>query len=93
MKNLDLSKEKMESIDRLETLAIKTLEQALDDKREIDDKVKVAVKVVSMVAKNRQTLTAREGIRFSMASSIATEAQLKKYIAVTQPDIRKALAG
>jgi len=93
MSSLDMSKKKIEALDELETLAIKTLTEAMNDVRDVDDKVQVAMKVANMVSKNRQTMTAREGIRFSMASSIADEKELKRYIAITQPDIKRALSG
>jgi len=93
MSSLDMSKQKIEALDELETLAIKTLTEAMNDVRDVDDKVQVAMKVANMVSKNRQTMTAREGIRFSMASSIADEKELKRYIAITQPDIKRALSG
>ena len=93
MSSLDMSKKKIKALDELETLAIKTLTEAMNDVRDVDDKVQVAMKVANMVSKNRQTMTAREGIRFSMASSIADEKELKRYIAITQPDIKRALSG
>jgi hypothetical protein len=93
MPNLDLTKEKIQNLDNLENIAIRTLTEALDDEREVDDKVQLAMKTANMVAKNRQTMTAREGIRFSMAQSIATESQMKKYVEVTQPEVKKALNG
>lgn len=93
MSNLDLTQAKVTKLEALEDLAIATLTETLGGDREVDDKAQVAVKVVNMVTKNRQTMTAREGIRFSMATTIGTESQLKKYIAVTQPEVRKALEG
>jgi len=93
MNSLDMTKSKTERLDVLEDLAIITLTAALKDEREVDDKTQIAMKTLNMVAKNRQTMTAREGIRFSMAQSIATEQQLAKYIAATQPGVKKALAG
>lgn len=93
MSNLDLTQSKVTNLENLEDLAIKTLTQALRDQGEVDDKVQVAMKVANMVAKNRQTMTAREGIRFSMAQSIASEKELAKYIAITQPEVKRALTG
>lgn len=93
MSNLDLTKAKIANLEKLEDVAIRTLMQTLDGEREVDDKVQVAMKVANMVAKNRQTMTAREGIRFSMAQSIGTNDQLKKYITISQPEVKKALQG
>lgn len=93
MSNLDLTQAKISNLENLEDVAVRTLEQALNDEREVDDKVQLAMKVANMVAKNRQTMTAREGIRFSMAQSIGTEDQLSKYISVSQPEVKKALMG
>ena len=93
MSNLDLSKEKIASLEKLEEAAIIVLLDALAPGGEVDEKAKMAQKVTNTVAKNRQTMTAREGIRFSMAATIGTEADLKRYISVTQPEVKRALAG
>ena len=49
--------------------------------------------MLGVVAKNRQTMTNRSAIDFHIASSIADEKQLRNYIATTNPQIQKALAG
>ena len=93
MNSLDMTKSKTEKLEALEDLAINTLTEALKDERGVDDKTKIAMKTLNMVAKNRQTMTAREGIRFSMAQSIAKDGQLAKYVSTTQPEVRNALTG
>ena len=93
MNSLDVTQKKADRLEALEELAITTLTEALKDERDVDDKTQIAMKTLNMIAKNRQTMTAREGIRFSMAQSIGNDDQLKKYIAVTQPQVKKALEG
>ena len=63
MSNLDLTQAKINNLEALETAAIHTLMQALNDERDVDDKVNVAMKVANMVAKNRQTMTASSTMR------------------------------
>ena len=85
---------KAKKLEEVEDLALDTIKDALDETIAADDeKVKVAVKTMSVVAKNRQTSTHRVGIDFGMATSIATDKELKKYIETTSPHIKKALTG
>ncbi len=94
MVTLQMTEAKARKLEKVEDLALDAIREALDGTVEADDeKVKVAVKTMSVVAKNRQTSTHRVGIDFGMASSIATDEQLKKYIEATSPHIKKALAG
>lgn len=94
MVTLQITEAKARKLEEIETLALDAIKGALDGKMAADDeKVKVAVKTMSVVAKNRQTSTHRVGIDFSMATSIATDEQLKKYIEATSPHIKKALTG
>jgi len=93
MNALDMTSQKTDKLNTVEDLALDTLTDILKNDREVDDKAKIAMKALNMVAKNRQTMTAREGIRFSMAQSIAKDGQLAKYISTTQPSVKKALMG
>ena len=93
MKNLDITDASIEKMEKMESKAIDINNDALNGNRDVDDAAKLAIKSLSVVAKNRQTLTNRQAIGFSMAQSIATETQLKKYIAVTNPKVQKALTG
>ncbi len=94
MVTLQMTEAKARKLEEVEDLALDTIKEALDGSVAADDeKVKVAVKTMSVVAKNRQTSTHRVGIDFGMASSIATDEQLKKYIETTSPHIQKALTG
>lgn len=88
-----MTSQKTDKLNTVEDLALDTLTDILKNDREVDDKAKIAMKALNMVAKNRQTMTAREGIRFSMAQSIAKDGQLAKYISTTQPSVKKALMG
>lgn len=94
MVTLQMTEVKARKLEEVEDLALDTIKEALDGTIAADDeKVKVAVKTMSVVAKNRQTSTHRVGIDFGMATSIATDEQLKKYIETTSPHIKKALIG
>lgn len=94
MITLQMTEAKARKLEAVEDLALDVIKDALDETVAADDeKVKVAVKTMSVVAKNRQTSTHRVGIDFGMATSIATDEQLKKYIEVTSPHIKKALTG
>ena len=92
MSSLDMTEAKIKDLDTLETSAITIMQKVMKDERDMDDTAKAAIKVLNMVAKNRQTLTAREGIRMSMVTYIASEAELKKYVLATQPQIKKLMA-
>lgn len=91
--SLQISKEKTEKMQNLEDAAIDVLNNVLKGEREVDEQAKVAMKTLAVVAKNWQTLTHKTAIEFTMASSIGTEAELKKYVAVTNPQVKKALTG
>ena len=94
MANLAMTEKKAAKLNEVEDLALGILSDALKGVMDADDEqVKVATKTLSVVAKNRQTLTHREAINFSMASTISTEAELKKYVSATNPGIRNAITG
>lgn len=94
MNNLQINEAKAQKMDAIEDLSLDAIKNALEGNVPADEEtVKVAVKMMGVVAKNRQTLTHRGAVEFAMASSIATEQQLKKYIEVTNPQIKKALGG
>lgn len=94
MITLQITDAKAKKLDEVEDLALEEIRSALKGETAADDEVvKVAVKTLSMVAKNRQTSSHRAAIEFGMATSIATDEQLKKYIEVTNPQVQKALTG
>ena len=93
MSNLDLSEVKSEQMDKLETTAMSVIQDVLEEKREVDDVAQAAIKTMSMVAKNRQTQTARMGLSWNIAATIGDDEALKKYVEITTPKIKKALAG
>ena len=94
MVNLQVTEAKAEKMGELEDMSMAKIKAALQGKAASDsEEVKIAVKVLGIVAKTRQTLTNRSAIEFGMASCIGTEEQLKKYVAVTSPQVQKALTG
>lgn len=93
MRALDVSENKAAKFDAMEDKAIKIIEQALTESREVDDLTKVALQSLNIVAKTRQTLTNRQAIGWSIAHTIASPEELKRYIAVTNPELTKILDG
>ena len=94
MSTLNITEEKAKKLSEIEDLSLGTIKEALNGVMNADDEqVKVATKMLSVIAKNRQTMTNRSAIEFSMATSVGTEGQLKKYVAATNPHIQKALGG
>lgn len=92
MANLEITDEKARKIDEVETGALEIVGDVMRDKRDVDDVAKAAIKVLAITAKNRQTLTARTAISFHIAEQFAKdENELRRYIAVTNPQIVKAL--
>lgn len=92
MANLQVTEAKAEKLGELEDLSLRKIKEALEGKIASDsEEIKISVKVLGIVAKNRQTLTNRSAIEFGMASYLGSEEQLKKYIAATNPQIQKAL--
>ena len=92
MNDLRITEAKAEKLDEVEDLALSTIKEALGGTIESDNEnVKVAVKMMGVVAKNRQTLTNRSAIEFSMANAVLADGQLEKYVRATSPQIQKAL--
>ena len=94
MNTLDLTQEKADKMSEIENMSLNTIKDALEETIDADDeRVKIAVKMLSTVAKNRQTMTNRTAIEFGIAQAVATEKGLKKYVAITNPRIQKAISG
>lgn len=91
MNSMDLTEGKMKKLDEVESDALDIVGNVMKDKRDVDDAAKMAIKMLSVAAKNRQTLTAREGVRFNMASCISDEKELRRYVEATQPEVKKYL--
>jgi len=94
MNTLTMTEAKADKMSAIENRSMDIIQQALSDQIDADsDKVKIAVKMMSAVAKNRQTMMHRGAVEFRMAMAIASEAEMKKYIEATNPQIKKALGG
>jgi len=94
MATLQITEVKAKKMDEVEDLSLDAVKDALKGINPADSEdVKLAIKTLSVVAKNRQTSTHRSALEFGMVSSVATEEQRKKYIAATNPQIQKAIAG
>jgi hypothetical protein len=86
-----MSEQKCNKMSELEDTAIDMLLSALKGNRDVDEEVKVAMKALNVVAKNRMTLSHRRGLDFAMARITMTDDELKKYAQVTTPEIKKLL--
>lgn len=94
MNDLTMLPKKIEQMDKMEDLSMEAINAALNDEIDADgDKVKVAVKMMGVVAKNRQTLTHRKAVDFNMAGVALSDEQLRKYVNATSPQIKKALGA
>ncbi len=92
MKHLQMTEAKAVAMSEIEDLALDKIKQALKGETDADaEDVKIAVKVLSTVSKNRQTVMHRDAVEFGMAQFIADEAGMKKYITATNPQIQKAI--
>lgn len=93
MNSLEISQKRAEQFDKLEESSIRIIQEYFDGTRQGGDDVVTARCMLSVIKGNRQTQTARVALKFNMVSMIADEKQLKQYIKVTQPEIKKAIAG
>ena len=91
--NFEIDEKRQAAFDKLEKTSIEAVQLAIGRGGDLDDSEKAAMKALGVVAKNRQTMTNREALKFSMASMVGTPAELKKYIAFSSPDVKKALAS
>ena len=91
MNTLAMTDTKAKQMSHLEDLSLGVITNALEGYVDADDdKVKVAVKKMVVVAK---TIMHRAAVEFGMAQFIADEAGMKKYITATSPQIQKAISG
>ena len=94
MNSLQMTEAKAGRMNAIEDASMEAIQQALDDKMDADDdKVKIAVKMMGVVAKNRQTVMHRSAVEFGMAQFVTDEAGLQRYLKATQPQIQKAIGG
>lgn len=91
--NFEIDKKRQAAFDELEMTSIKAVQEAIKHGGDLDGSEKAAVKALGIAAKNRQTMTAREALKFSMASMIGNPDQMAKYIAFSAPDVKKALTA
>jgi len=92
MASLDLSESRAQELEKLEGTAVNIMQQYLDGKRAGSDEIKFAMQSLNVVAKNRQTTTARDAMRFNMVSALTDDPKvLKRYVKATQPEIKKLL--
>ena len=90
--SLEMSKEADEKYRKLELTCLDKLQKAMEAD-ETNDVVKQAKELLAITAKNRQTLGAREAVRFQMVASFADDKEKRRYVESTQPDVRKMITG
>ena len=93
MKALDLSDKRCKELDELEGTAITVVKKCLEGKMPYDKVVGVAMSSMGAVAKTRQTMTSREGIRFQVIRSISSKDDLRKYVIATQPEVKRLVGN
>ncbi len=94
MNTLKMTEAKEKKMNEIEDMSMEVIQQALSDQISADgDNVKIAVKMMGVVAKNRQTVLHRDAVEFGMAQFIADEVGMKKYLAATNPQIQKAIGS
>jgi len=81
------TKQKMEAI---ESQCLDVLKDAFTEGI-TNDVVKQAKDTLAIIAKNRQTMNAREAVRFHMVESFATPEEKENYVIATCREIRKAM--
>ena len=90
--HLDITKERAVKLEALENKAIDVLMGVMDG-YEVDDQAKVAMQIMGAVSKARSNHTTRNVLQFNMAKFIADPQQMSKYIAATQPQIKRLMGG
>ena len=93
---MDVDKKRNEALLTLEGRAVEVLTDVLSGHYDgaSDDgriKIKVATSALGACAKNRQTLTAREAFRFSVAATVREDAAIKMYASASMPQVTKQL--
>ena len=91
--SLEITEGKEKKMGELEDVSMDVVLEYLKGNRQGGDDVVTARCMINAMKGNRQTMTAKEALRFNMASSVSSEAQLKKYVAATCPQIKKLLKG
>lgn len=80
--------------EKLYATCLGKLQEYFDGDSEGGDEVVTAIKTANMLTKREQTKGAREAIRFSMAQALSrTPEELAKYVATTQPEIKRLISG
>ena len=92
MDGLEITENKAKKMGEVEDVSLDVVLEYLKGKRQGGDDVVTARCMINAMKGNRQTLTAREALRFNMAQSIADETQLKKYVKASCPEIKKLIA-
>ena len=92
MNNLEINEVKATKLSQLEDDAISELSSAIKTGT-LTDTAKMSMQALQIVAKNRQTVTSRLCLQWSIITSLGTEGQQRKYATVTQPQIGKMLGG
>lgn len=90
MNFLEITEAKAKRINEAENLALDVICRALGDKIAADSpKVKIALGTYSVTGKNRQTTTHNVGLGFTMAAETLSPEQLKRYVEVSNPEIKR----
>ena len=90
---MDITEARAEQFDKLEQTSCKILQEYLEGKRAGGDDVVTARVALNIIKGNRQTDTARQAMRYAMVHDLDDPKIRKKYVAATQPSIKKLLGA
>jgi len=88
---LEISEDRAKQFDKLEGTSIDIIQAYLDGDRPGGDDIVTARIMLGVVKSNRGTVTARHALRYSMVADLADPQATKKYIAATEPAIKKII--
>ena len=89
--SMDITEPRAEQFDKLEKKSCEILQEYLDGKREGGDDIVTARVILNVIKGNRQTDTVRQAMRYAMVQDLDDPKVRKKYVAATQPAIKKLL--
>lgn len=94
MNTLVLSDTNAEKYSEMENQALDKVIKFLKGDLDYGDEIKISIQGLNILSKNRQTLTARQCLRFAMVRASTDDPKLiKAFIDSTNPEMGKLLTG
>jgi len=88
---MEIGKEKAAIFEKVETSALRVIQEYLDGERQGGDDVVTARCTLSVIKGNRQAAGAMQALGYGMARDLQEPKILKKYVKVTNPEIKKLM--